>query len=581
MDFAFRVAVIYALLGYAILGLGLIGGCRPPAVAAAACLAALAFLHAAFRALKTRRPWRAWRPYLLLAVLTLLAYSHALLIPPFARDDMIYHLQVPKLLAMTGRLAFDPFNANSNFPLLFEMPFAALAVLRAPPSPLLPFAVSPFAVNVAFAVLWVLVFHGAVARHTRLSPGQNMAASMALATTPVVFDLLHTGYAELFFALLILLAALFHLRHLEAESRGAWLRACACLGLACAVKYPGVIFAALFFAHESFRGRDRKLLYGGALLCAAIAAPWYAKSWILTGNPVFPLANSLFASPYMSAMRFQGFHRMLADYHMGRAPIDWILLPFRLALGLDEARPGVGLGFDGRLSLLFAVGAAGLGWKGADRRFATLVCAAYFAVWAVESQQARFLLAVLPLAAVFGLGRAGALPGRAWWLCLGAAIVIAQNLWHVTVKLRADGILPLLAGETDANAFLSAQMPVSYVLSGEINSRLHAERDKLMTVGTFGRNYYFDVPTLSNTFYEQEVFRNAFTRGRTAPDSLTAFLDRTGVTHVLFNWDYLRKMHAGDAEFDLEGLQAYFADACETLYAGNGTILYRRKKADR
>jgi hypothetical protein len=481
---------------------------------------------------------------------------------------MIYHLQVPKQLAITGRLAFDPYNVNSNFPLLFEMPFAALMVLRLP--------IPPFVVNIAFAALLILVFHRAVAHRARLSPAENFAVSLALATTPVLFGLLHTAYAEIFFALIILLAALFYLRHLESESKADWLRACVCLGFSCAVKYPGAIFAALFFAHAFFRFRDRKSFYAGVLLCVAAGFPWYLKNWILTGNPVYPLANQLFGSPYMSALRFQGFHHMLVDYNMGRRPIDYLLLPFRLALGQDSPTSG-GLGFDGRLSLLFAVGLAGLGWKGADKRFLTLIAAGYFAVWAVESQQTRFLLAIVPIAVVFGLRKAGALPMRAWWIHTGAAIILAQNAFGIAATLGADGIPDLLRGKVDANAFLSARMPVSYRLAGEINARMDASRGRLMTVGTFGRNYYFKAPTLSNTYYEQEVFRMTFSRGRANPDSLAGFLRNSGVTHILFNWDYVMKMNGRDAEFDVDGLREYLSRTCSAEPFGNGGIvLYRR-----
>lgn len=567
VEFAFRIAAVYAALSYALLGLGLTGLCRPSEALGAVLIAALAFLWIAVKAFR-RGPLRTHLPTFLLATLLLLIYSHALFIPPFARDDMIYHLQVPKLMAMTGRLAFDPFNANSNFPLLFEMPFAALDVLRTP--------LSPFVINVGFALLLVLVFHAALAARTSLTAGQRMAASVAFAATPVLFDLLHTGYAEIFFALLILLAALYYLDHLDIGARGAWVKACACLGLACAVKYPGVIFAGVFIASEFFRARDRKRLYRGAALCAASASPWYLKSWILTGNPVFPLANSIFASPYISAMRFQGFHHMLADYNMGRAPLDYLLLPFRLAMGIDEGGPGRGAGFDGRMSLLFAVALAGMGWKDAGRRFITLLAAGYFAVWAVESQQTRFLLAILPIAAVYGLRRAEALPRRSAWIYLGAAVIIAQSAWNIAGKMRSDRILPLLAGTLDRDAFLSAQMPLSYGLSGDINGRLDPKRDKLMTVGTFGRNYYFDIPTLSNTFYEQEVFRNAFERGNAHPDSLSAFLDANGVTYILFAWDYVLKMHAPDKGFDKEALEAYFARTCKTVVEGGHDVLYQR-----
>ena len=566
LEFAFGITAVYALLSYVMLGLGLTHLNNGTTVIAAVLLVSVAIIRIVYLAFR-QRPLHTCYSYLLLGGLTFLAYSHAFLIPPFARDDMIYHLQIPKRMVMTGSLAFDPFNINSNFPLLFEMPFAVLNTLH--------LSVSPFIFNVFFAVLLVLVFHSALAHRTKLSAKQNFSASLVLATTPVIFDLLHTGYVEIYFTLLISLSALFYLRFMEEKSRSDWFRTCVCLGLSCAVKYPGVIFTGLFLAHEFFRSRDRKGFYTGAFLWAISACPWYMKNWMLTGNPVFPFANTFFDSHFISPARFQGFHHLLVDYNMGRTPLDYFLLPFRLALGVDEAKPGVYLGFDGSISLLFAVALTGLGWRYRAQRFITLLVGTYFIFWTIESQQARFLLAIVPIAAVFGLSRVAEFPNRALWIHLGVAVILAQNIWHISEKFQRENIISLLTGEMDRNAFLSAQMPFSYVLSGEINQRLDPQHDKLMTVGTFGRNYYFDIPTLSNTYYEQEPFRTAFESGKLQPDYLDGFLSANRVTYILFNWEYLRKMHSRDKGFDLVALQTWFTNSCKIVYTNQGTVLYK------
>jgi len=574
--FAFSLVCAYAFLGYLVFALGLTGLCRPAFVSAAAAPALVALAVILIREFRKPRPPAVRIAYLAAALVLALLYSHAFLIPPYTRDDMIYHLLIPKQMALTGRLAFDPFNVTGNFPMLFEMPFAVLETLRMP--------VSPFVANVAFAVLIMMVLLASLSRISGLSRAQALAVTAVFATTPVLIDLLHSGYVEIFFALLITLATLAYLRVLETGVPGtgvlvtgnssAWLRACACLGLAAAVKYPGVLFAVFFFAWEFFRSRDRKNFYAGVLLCAALAAPWYLKNWFWTGNPVFPLANSLFESPYFSALRFQGFHHMLADYNMGRSPLDLLLLPFRLALGIDEARPGAGLGFDGKLSLLFAIALCGLGWKDRGQRFASALFAFYFLIWIVESQQVRFLLAILPVPVLFALRRAARLPRPALWIFAGAGLILAQNAVNVSERLRSEKITPLFTGATDGPAFLAAQMPLSYGLASEINKRLDAKSDKLMTVGCFGRNYYFDIPVLTNTFYDQEIFRNSFGRGDLKPDSVTAFLRGNRVTYILFNWDFVRKMHAQDVNFDFAALETYLKSTCRVVSGSGNVFLY-------
>ncbi len=494
--------------------------------------------------------------------------SHVLWIPPYLRDDMIYHLWVPKQIALAGKLTFDPFNVNSNFPMLFEMPLVAWQKLS--------ISLSPFIINLGFSLLLLVLMYSGLLCFSKCSKNQALALAFAFSTTPVLYDLLHSCYVEIFFTLLIALATLEYFRHLDGTgSRFSWWSVSAILGMAAAVKYPGCLFALIFFAFEFFRTRDRKTYYLGLTLFLFIASPWYIKSWIWTGNPVFPFLNTLFDSPWISAGRFAGYHHMLVDYHMGRAWSDYLLLPFRLALGMDESVGPGSLGFDGKLSLLFGVACLGLGIKDSKQKFFTILFLFYFAVWALESQQSRFLLPLIPGALILGLRRTEFFPKRALWIWALVALVLVQNALHIVQKGRKENILSLLSGEMDRETFLSSSMPVSYAWAESINRDLDPKLHKLMTVGGFGRNYYFNIPVLTNTFYDQEIFRNAFQKEKLKPDSVTAFFQRHHVTHLLFNWDYLYKMHVQDQEFDKKALAKFVEKDFQMLEQRGDWILYR------
>ena len=368
----------YCTLGYAIFALGLLGICKSLWVFIATAIAISIFLPLIILQLKKERRSISWKTNLIIVGFFSLLYAPILLIPPYMRDDMIYHLLIPKQMVMTGRMSFDPFNINSNFPMLFKMPFVILEMFKT--------SISPIVINLFWTITLLLVFYSTMKKWITVSNGIVFLIVVALGTTPVIFDLLHSCYVEIFFALLITLAALFYLEVIEEESRAAWIKTCICLGLSAAVKYPGVLFIGFFCAWEFFRSKDRKLYYFGFLITILLAAPWYIKNTFWTGNPVFPLANTLFPSAYLSATRAQGFHHMLVDYNMGHSFMDLIKLPFRLALGIDESRPGMGLGFDGKLSLLFGVAVLGLGWKEKGQRFISLLFLFYFSVWTIESQ---------------------------------------------------------------------------------------------------------------------------------------------------------------------------------------------------
>src|SRR5690606_36098993 len=75
-------------------------------------------------------------------------------------------------------------------------------------------------------------------------------------------------------------------------------------GLLCALKPVHAIAAMPLLAWAALRHRGAwrhpLALAGSALLAAAIGGSSYAYAWALTGNPVLPLLNQVFHSPYFA-----------------------------------------------------------------------------------------------------------------------------------------------------------------------------------------------------------------------------------------------------------------------------------------
>lgn len=108
---------------------------------------------------------------------------------------------------------------------------------------------------------------------------------------------------------LLLEATWLALRVDEAEDgRGVFVRVALLLGLAAALKLTNaaaILPVALLCAYKALAGPRRlklkELLTTVALTSVAFAAPllpFAVYLWLLTGNPVFPLANTFFKSPY-------------------------------------------------------------------------------------------------------------------------------------------------------------------------------------------------------------------------------------------------------------------------------------------
>jgi hypothetical protein len=87
-----------------------------------------------------------------------------------------------------------------------------------------------------------------------------------------------------------------------------------------------------------YLSRSRNLLtslrlsvgYGlGALVLGSV---WYVKSWIVTGNPFFPFAYSVFGGRHWSADNALVYAQSQAAFGMGHAPQDLLLTPWNVTL---------------------------------------------------------------------------------------------------------------------------------------------------------------------------------------------------------------------------------------------------------
>lgn len=568
-DSAIRAAtagvVLYGALSYCIAALAAIGIAHPPAVVLAWAAALALFACVLWKAVRRHAGFG-----LLILFAALLPFAVALLIPPFRTDDLIYHLLVPERIARTASFQFDPHNVNTNLPMLFEMPLVLFEL------PLLQKWLSPFVVNVAVLLGVVVVYRKVAVEHFGADNRLAVGAAVVWAYTPVVFGLSHSCYVELFMTLLVLLAFGHYLSFLRDRSCASrWYCALLLLGLAAATKYLGALYLVLLAAYEFFVFREQRRHYWGAVaLAVAVAAPWYVKNWIVLGNPVFPMLSGVFSSPYLSPERALQFERLLSNYHDGRGIVDYVLLPFKLLAGYDPA-PRVGrLGFGGKLSLFFALSLAGIAWRPRARRLAAGVFVLYGLFWAVSSQQVRFLLPAATLASLGGLQLLSRRSGRVWRSGAVALLVVAmvQNLVNIGGMMRENRLASLLAGRLSRGSFLTAHLPVSYGFARHINELLDPSRHRLLTVGNFGRNYYFDVPAVTHTYYDTEPFDKAFATDNRDTAVVETFLRQAQVTHILFDFGYYRRIHAQSRHVGTRAVEEYLMRRFEPV-ARSGDVM--------
>ncbi|MHC4851724.1 MAG: hypothetical protein ACYTKC_01415 [Planctomycetota bacterium] len=393
--------------------------------------------------------WRDVRPLDL--VLLMLMVVPALLLavlPLLSLDANVYHLAVPNLYLRAGGFREIPYLVYSNWPLGMELLFGWALALQ-------DFVLAKL-IHCGCGVLLVCTLYQHCCR--RGHPIAGLLAAALFLVTEIVRVEMAWAYVDVAQAWLFFLAFAVWEEALDADDpthrrRGLCLAA-VLLGVVAGLKLTGLVCAAIVVAcHLVFGLRQTK---GGArdasgkelvillLIPLLLWLPWALRSWLLTGNPVYPLLHGLFGGDYLSGELLRQLREWHAGIGMGRGVLDYLLLPYRVVF---EAGPGWGE-FHGRLHIAWAA-AIPLAVIGAildPRCRRLLLVAVLFGVyWAVSSQQMRLLIPALPFLAA-GAGIATVSLWRRWlpvsspWPtllvavgCLGAGL----GIWSTVDEARA------------------------------------------------------------------------------------------------------------------------------------------------
>jgi len=321
---------------------------------------------------------------------------------------------------------------------------------------------------------------------------------------------------------------------------------------------PGIgLLAVLLSVRPS-----RWVRYGSCYIgtCLVVASPWLLRNWIISHDPIYPLAGSLFhgvglASPVFAASEAGLKISALREWAGTR-------LPVRLA------ELGTALVNKNMLAIGVAPGVLYAGWRArnGDRRFAWfgLACICIIGILLAPGWYwVRYLMPLLCVSVVLGacllarLPRAGrsltSRPGPAGKL---ARIVVPATLALTAVASGAVAVGLSLAGPGQHNVWTTESFPVltSYIQglrylgsdsdilwstdTGDylawqwINRRIPAEQ-KIATLED--RTYYLDNP---DSLFYLDGSEAAPLRHISKPGAILRFLRARGVEWVLISeWD--------------------------------------------
>lgn len=365
------------------------------------------------------------------------------LYPPSAFDETLYHLPFARAFVRTGGLPFLPELRVPVFPQLAELLFAEMMLLAGD--------VATHLVSLLATAATAALLAGWGRRAA--SPAAGWLAAGIWLGSPIVAHLTGTAYVEPLLALFAAAALYAQERWRETGSRGWLVLAGVFAGSAAGVKYLGLGVAGVVFllvvggawgAPRERRLRDPLLF---ALVVGAVLAPWYARIFYLTGNPLFPFFPALF----------------------GRQPSPWDFggsmasrsLPQRLAgivrLPWDVSFARARVGYQPPYSPVYLVGLpwlAAVAWRGEPRRLLRRLLGfalGYSLFFLLLPPDSRYLIAALPavsLALALAVASSGAWV-RPRLLAALALVAFLPGWIYAGYRLVQQGPVPTTAAARD------------------------------------------------------------------------------------------------------------------------------------
>jgi 4-amino-4-deoxy-L-arabinose transferase-like glycosyltransferase len=512
----------------------------------------------------TERVW-VWLLVLLNFLAMLLCF-----VPPTLQtewDSLSYHLAVPKLYWMEGRIHYIAFSHHAQFPMTAQM----LYLLGLGLTNLKSTAVAKLFHWLFFVLCQLtLLCWGTATKQRSLRHGLFAAAFFA--SLPIAFFEATTAYVDLALTAYGLLC-LFAISRFHSQPDGKWLIIAGIFaGAAAGTKYTGLLLVGLLFpfgAWAIWRTREPRWSYLalGVFLALLFAAPWYVKNWLWTGNPVFPFAYSVFGGKNWSKEMAQTYTTSNREFGGSRDILTFLAMPFNLTLneirfgrcsrqwlGVCKQRGECGMQwkcgkFDNQDLPVLGVGPMPL----ALAPIALLVCTleglpfsvsipilamlGWFVWWFMEAQYLRYLLPALGCLAVltgWGMSRLmgmGVLTGFFARVTISVGLVYALivALWQSVVLTP----LPVAIGLVSNEDFLRTVEPTYRV--AEFVNRALPRRAVIATYG-FPLGYYFDRRYFWADGGHNRLIRYEELRG---VDDLVREWHRLGVTHVVIDWKFV------------------------------------------
>jgi hypothetical protein len=321
------------------------------------------------------------------------------LAPEIEYDALWYHLWLPQRWLQSGGPVDVVHEYVSLYPLSWDLLYGAAATIGGTgAAKLLHFSCLPLLA----AATWLL------ARTLFPTANAYIAAALCVVSPTIIWEAT-TAYVDLALALFLTLSVHALIKFEHTSSRRWLVLSAVMMGAALSIKHLALLalasFALVFLAQVIARRLLSASAKRDAVLFVALAlaapAPWYARAYVASGNPVFPDMYRMFGArppERWSPLTEQALDRFKARFGRTRSLRTIALLPWDMSV--HGASYG---GTFGPAFLILVPLAIVAGHLSRPARLVGAGAGIYLMLWAspVSSFQMRFLVPLVPVLAAF------------------------------------------------------------------------------------------------------------------------------------------------------------------------------------
>lgn len=541
-------------------------------------------------------------------------------VPPVDRDALTHHLFVPKIWLQHGGIYEIPEIPFSYYPMNLDLLYTIPLYFGND--------IVPKYIHYLFALATALLLYRHLAK--RLGTPYGLLGALFFLSVPIIVKLSITVYVDLGVVFFTTAALLLLLHWAEKDFQVRFLVLSGlCCGLAAGTKYNGLIpIVALILlipsifqqnAPKEQQSNSKALLWGVVFAVAALASfsPWLIRNYTWTGNPIYPLHNSLiqqFHAPNqiqqvsedkgiadtLKQISSQGGNAFIARRILYNEP--WwqaLLLPIRFFVEGKDDDPRY---FDGKLTpFLLLLSALAFLFRPPDTRqrreqnfLFWFVLLSFFFTFFQEALRIRYVVAIVPPLVILSMyGFRGMLTRLSHSVkstsqhktavSLVAAGIPLLMFWYngqyLINQFAAVQPLPYLQGTVSRDEYITAFRP-EYPAIQFLNGIIPGRCEKVLCIFLGNRGYYMNFQPVFEHPYSSSSILAQFLATENSTHTVAEELRQQKIKYILLRADLTMQWLHQLSDHDRQRIAPLFAHADQQLWDGQGFVVLTVEKSN-